>query len=244
MSQERQRDILMDIAEAALKAGDFPLHGLDQGGCLVMARSRRAGLASSSGPVGEIPLPATAGELARTLPDFAAGPDPFRPNAVSVALAAANSLLPIPDEAVDVKAQDLLLLLCRNRRVVVIGHFPFVEKIRDEFASFAVLELNPKPGDLPATEAASVLPQADGVLITATTLLNGTLAGLLELLRPGCFSILAGPSAPFAPGLFERGLDVIAGADVHDPELTAADVRAGLSFKALSGVRSIVWTRD
>ena len=66
-----------------------------------------------------------------------------------------------------------------------------------------MLELAPQAGDLPASAAAEVIPQADVVALTSMTLLNHTFDGLLALRRPDAQVMLLGPSTPLAPLLFD-----------------------------------------
>ncbi|MFN2268598.1 MAG: Rossmann-like domain-containing protein, partial [Desulfonatronovibrio sp.] len=60
-------------------------------------------------------------------------------------LAAINSLLNKNTHGSEVKIQDLLLNLGKDKNVAVIGHFPFVEKMGSQFKNFWVLEKNPGP---------------------------------------------------------------------------------------------------
>ena len=236
------RRILDQLAGEALAAPDSPIRDTAMGGCLAAVRAARTGLASQ--PHGHTPEPVPA--MPRDLPDTVHGlarllPRPGSPTMASLALAGANALLPPPHGLDDVKGQDLILEKGRGRRVVVVGHFPFVERLADEFAAFNVLELRPRPGDLPAAAAEEVLPRADVAALTASSLVNGTLGGLLDLLAPEAFVVLLGPSAPFARCLFDFGVDVVAGAEVTDPQAVVDGVAQGLAFRQLKGVRSLAW---
>jgi len=239
-----QAAILAALLGQALAMPDAAVTAVRVGGHLVGVRAGAGlGLASRTdthgGPAPAPPadLPGTLHGLARLL---AAEPQPFA-LARSLGLAAINALLPPPAAARPAKGQDLLLDRGRGRRAVVVGHFPFVTRLADRFASLDVLELHPRPGDLPARAAAQTLPRADLAAITATTLLNGTLAGLLALLRPGAATILLGPSTPFASSLFACGITVLAGCAARDPDAALDGVAAGLPFKALPGVESLAW---
>ncbi|TVM17391.1 hypothetical protein DPQ33_09450 [Oceanidesulfovibrio indonesiensis] len=182
--------------------------------------------------------PPSLANLAASLPEHASLTQPSL--GPSLALAAVNALLPVPKTAAPLKGQDLLLEHGAGKDAVVVGHFPFVEKIAGEFRSFHVLELRPKPGDLPAEAAEEVLPGAGVVALTGTTLLNGTLSGILALC-PDAFVLLLGPSTPFAPSLFEAGVDAIAGNAIADAEAVIAGVAAGLPYRKLKGVESLTW---
>lgn len=161
----------------------------------------------------------------------------------SIALAALNSLFS-PTNCIYKKAQDILLEKGKGKSVAVIGHFPFVEKFRSLFKNFWVLELSPKPKDLPASKAKEILPQADLVAITATTLLNGTLAELLNLIPKHALKIMLGPSTPLANSLFNFGFNYLGGAKVKDFNKAKEGVLAGKCFKRLEGVVSILITAE
>ncbi|WP_461209237.1 Rossmann-like domain-containing protein [Desulfocurvus sp. DL9XJH121] len=239
-----------DILQGVL--GDLP--GCDAlasravlGGHLVAVEcGGRVGLASRMGSHG---LPAADdgagndGVPGRAMADWLLRPPPGRGEGRSLGMAALNALLPPPDGLSGAKGQDLILDKGRGRRVVVVGHFPFVERMGDTFADLKVLELSPRPGDLEASRAADVVPRADLLAATATTLLNGTLAGLLRLCRADAFVLVLGPSTPFAPSLFGFGVDALAGAVVRDREAALDGVKKGLPFKALPGTESLTWTR-
>ena len=137
----------------------------------------------------------------------------------------------------------MLLRLGKGKKVAVIGHFPFVDALRKACQTCWVLERQPKEGDLIATEAPTILPQADLITITGTTLLNGTLAELLNLCREDATVVLLGPTTPFASSLFSCGIDILAGSEVVDPEAVLDGIRGGSCFKGLKGVKQTAWAR-
>jgi len=93
----------------------------------------------------------------------------------SIGIAALNALLEV-DEAIctEINARELILERGVGRQVAIVGHFPFVEQVRQVAAECWVLELHPRPGDLPADRATEVLPQADVIALTGTSLINHT----------------------------------------------------------------------
>jgi hypothetical protein len=177
-----------------------------------------------------------AGELTG-LPaqDLAALALSAHPTEASIGLAAINALLPPPQLPYDQSsAADFIARGGADWRVAVVGHFPFVESLKSRVRDLWVLELHPRGGDdLPAEAAPQILPQADVVAITATTLINRTFDGLMALVRPGAQVILVGPSTPLSPLLFDFGVTALAGAHVEaiDPVLTG--VAEGANFKQL-----------
>lgn len=119
------------------------------------------------------------------------------------------------------------LPLAPGQRVVLVGAFPpYMRELRRRGQPFNVLELDPatlKPEELPyyvpAERAPEVIPHADVFITTGTTLINGSLEGLLSLLRPGTEAAIIGPTAtlvvePFA----RRGVTVVGGTRVRAPD--------------------------
>lgn len=250
MHQPDQFTILQSIVADAVHSASTsePARAVSGSHLLAVYQNGRLGLASrlhgaSDGmerftdDAATLELP-SLDDLAASLPDHARLTKPSL--GPSLALAAVNALLPVPKATASLKGQDLLLEHGAGKDAVVIGHFPFVGKIANEFKSFRVLELHPRPGDLPAEAAQDVLPGAGVVAVTGTTLLNGTLAGILALC-PDAFVLLLGPSTPFAPSLFEAGVDAIAGNAIADPGAVIAGVSAGLPYRKLDGVESLTW---
>jgi uncharacterized protein (DUF4213/DUF364 family) len=114
-----------------------------------------------------------------------------------------------------------------GERVVVVGAFvPFLKALKRAGQRFTVLEMDPatlRPDELPffrpAADAPSVVPGADVVLITGTTLLNETLENLLALCRPSARVVMVGPTVGLLPDAFvRRGVDVLGGVRVTDPD--------------------------
>lgn len=165
-----------------------------------------------------------------------------QPTLVSVGMAAVNALMPQrPDSWVDLNAEDVIAAHGVGQAVALIGHFPFVERLQRRVGKLTVLELNPQPGDLPVSMAAEVLPTAKVVAITAMTLLNHTLDGLLKLCAPDALVILLGPSVPLDPNLFDMGVDILCGSIVTSIDPVLAAVRQGATFRQVhrAGVRLV-----
>jgi uncharacterized protein (DUF4213/DUF364 family) len=114
-----------------------------------------------------------------------------------------------------------------GEHVVVVGAFvPFLKALKRSGQRFTVLEMDPatlKPDELayfrPADEAGLVMPSADVVLITGTTLLNDTLENLLALCRPDARVVVVGPTVGLLPDAFlRRGVDVLGGVRITAPD--------------------------
>lgn len=113
-----------------------------------------------------------------------------------------------------------------DARVVVVGHFPHVDRIA-EYAHLVVLERNCTDVlDTPDPACEFVIPEADFVFITGVTLENKTAPRLLELANDA-FVTMVGPSVVMSPALFENGVDMMAGSIVVDPDAVRYAVMSG-----------------
>jgi uncharacterized protein len=169
-----------------------------------------------------------------------------QPTLVSVGMAALNALLTHqPASWVDLNAEEAIASHGAGQSVALIGHFPFVERLRPKVGQLTVLELNPHPGDVAASAASEVLPQAQVVAITGMTLLNHTMDSLLKLCAPNAMVILLGPSVPLSPIYFEWGVDILCGSIVTEIDSVMATVRQGATFRQIhrAGVRLVTVTK-
>jgi uncharacterized protein (DUF4213/DUF364 family) len=89
-----------------------------------------------------------------------------------------------------------------------------------------VLEQDPatlKADEMPfyrhASQAREVVPQADVILITGTTLLNDTLDDLLAAAKPNATKVVVGPTVGLVPDAYlRRGCDVLGSIQVTRPD--------------------------
>ncbi len=152
----------------------------------------------------------------------------------SIGMAALNAtLLSQHLDGRAVNGAELVREKARGRRLVIVGHFPFADAVGREAAESAVLELEPRGDDLPASEAERVLPAADVVVITGTSLINHTFEQLVGLCRRDAYVMVLGPSAPLSPGLFQYPVDAIGGARVSHPGLALSLASEGASFSQI-----------
>lgn len=164
------------------------------------------------------------------------------PTLVSVGMAAINALLPrYPDTWVDLNAEEVIASLGKGQSVALVGHFPFVDRLRGRVRKLSVLEINPRCGDLPVSAAPEVIPDADLIAVTGMTLLNRTFQGLIRLCSPGARVMLLGPSVPLSPVLFRYGVNILSGSVVTSIDPVLAVVRQGGNFRQVhkSGVRLV-----
>lgn len=243
----------MDILEAIIEAidDDAPVGTVMRGLFWTAVVSRRCGLASTmmretcldeqkDDETALAYMEKTALELARE----AVSNDITK---ASVGLASINSLIDIdPGRCVSANAADLLAKLGKDRSVAVVGHFPFIDDLRKVTKNVWVIEKWQRPGDYPEEDAKTYLPRADIVAISSTTLMNGTLSGLLSLCRKESVTMLLGPTTPMTPVLFDFGIDIISGSLVTDVPLALKSIGEGVNFRQLKrtgSVRLITMTR-
>lgn len=167
------------------------------------------------------------------------------PVEAGIGLAAINSLIPVNEsEGIELNARDLLLDRGQGRKIALVGHFPFTDALRQVAKQLWVLELHPGPGDVPAEAAPELIPQADIVGLTASTLSNGTFEHLAELFPPQALVVMLGPSTPLSPILFDYGVHVVAGALVDDPATVLHYVEQGTALHKIPGLRRVTLVHE
>jgi uncharacterized protein (DUF4213/DUF364 family) len=102
-----------------------------------------------------------------------------------------------------------------GKRVAVVGHFPYLERMLQPVCDLCILERRPSSGDYPDPACEYILPGQDYVFITGSALVNKTLPRLLELSR-SAWTVLVGPSVTLSPVLFDFGADDLSGFVVLD----------------------------
>jgi uncharacterized protein (DUF4213/DUF364 family) len=131
---------------------------------------------------------------------------------------------------------DLLdvLELKPDDHVGMVGCFsPLVDPLRRRIRRLSIFERGPRlaPGLLDENQAGELLPDCSVALITATTLMNGTIDALLAAARKCREIVLLGPSTPLVPEVFARlprRATLLAGVVVTNPEeLLHTVVRGG-----------------
>ena len=158
----------------------------------------------------------------------------------SIGMAALNSLIEIDEEScVELNAFEILAEKGRGKNVCVVGHFPFIPRLRKSAGRLWVMEKRPQEGDLSAEEAKNILPLADVVAITGTSFINHTVDELLNLCRKS-FVVMVGATSPLSPVLFDYGVDMIAGSKVVDPQKAIQCISEGATFKQIKGIKHLI----
>ena len=162
----------------------------------------------------------------------------------AIGMAAINSLLEVDlGSCVQLNAADLILQKGEGGRVAVVGHFPFLPRIRDKVKDLWVIEKNQREGDFNETEAHRFIPRADVVAITGTSLTNHTLEHLLEMCDSKSYIIMLGGTVPLSPIFFEFNVDALAGTRVVDADLALRCISQGAKFPQIRGTQRLIMTK-
>jgi uncharacterized protein len=181
----------------------------------------------------------TAGELV----EYARSGDTV---SASIGMAAINSLIEVDERrCTDRGAYEILAEKGRNLDVAVVGHFPFIPKLRDVVRNLWVIEKRPRPGDFSESEAAHILPKADIVSLTGTAFINHTIEDILGYCRDS-YVVLTGPTSPLSPVLFDFGISAICGTQIVNVEDVERFVMQAAIFQQIrrQGVRLLTMMRD
>lgn len=163
----------------------------------------------------------------------------------AIGMATINSLLEIDEECCQsLNARDLIAEKGRGKKVVIVGHFPFIPELRKVVKQLWVIEKNPKEGDLTEAEAEDFIPEADVVGITGAAFTNHTIEQLLELCHPEAYVVVLGDTAPLSPVLFDYGIDAISGTKVIDPDSALRCVSQGATYRQIRGIRQLTMMRS
>lgn len=162
----------------------------------------------------------------------------------AIGMATINSLLEIDQKrCLNLNAGELIAEKGRDKRVAIVGHFPFIPELREVARELWVIEKNPREGDLSETEAENLIPQADVVGITGTAFTNHTIEQLLKLCDPKAYVVLLGDTAPLSPVLFDYGIEAISGTKVIDPELALRCVSQGATYRQIKGIQKLTMVK-
>lgn len=156
----------------------------------------------------------------------------------SIGVAAINSMLDVDESlAVEINASEVLASHGWGKNVALVGRFHFIPQLRAAARRLWVIEQQPLEDEYPAESAVDFLPRADLVAITGCTLVNHTLDELLALCNPIATVIVLGPSTPFSPILFRRGVNIISGTRVIDESSVLRTVGQATSLRQVEGVK-------
>lgn len=220
------RDVRIGLMYTAVQ-----VEGENTGLAYSFGRRDTQGCSSKSGGV------SLAGRKAEELLSFLGSENPVES---SLGLAAANALVECRQQ--DFIAGDILdvISLDSEDRVAMVGFFqPIAEVVRERAGSLKIFEqnLSPSPGLLPEEKAYELIPSCSVAIITATSIVNRTLDGLLEAARNCREVVLLGASTPMIPEAF-RGTPVtlLSGVVVTDSDGILRVVSEGGGMRQFKGL--------
>lgn len=104
----------------------------------------------------------------------------------------------------------------KDKKVAVVGHFPYIEKLMEPICDFSIIDWEPETGDYPLSSCEYILPECDYVYITCSSLVDKTFPRILELSKNAKRVTVVGPGTPLAPVLFDYGVDELSGFIIKD----------------------------
>lgn len=186
------------------------------------------GVGVSMRPLESVGSVRNAGQLrGMKLRDLAAWAKSWHEYEAAMGIAAINSALNAPGivgqrfgrQQSESNNQDVFTYLreeMRGKKVAVVGHFDGLEPAA-EICELSILERRPQHGDLPDAACEYILQDQDIVIMTATTLINKTMPRLLALSQ-GARIVVAGPTTPLHPLMFDYGIEMLGGLLLEDEQ--------------------------
>jgi uncharacterized protein (DUF4213/DUF364 family) len=150
----------------------------------------------------------------------------------------------------DIKSSNFIneLRVKSSDTVVMVGSLhPFIKSIRKKAKELYIIERSPllrDEGAFPDTAAEDLLPQADVVVATGSSLANGTIDRILELSNSAREFGLVGPSASVIPNpLFDRGVTAIGGVKILDGDKMIQIIAEGGGTPQLKSITEFITIR-
>ena len=136
-------------------------------------------------------------------------------------------------------AKDIIYEKGKGKTVCVIGHFPFLNEIKNEFNELHIFEKQPQENDLPEGEIPNYLPNADVIALTATSITNHTFDEIMKFTSKKNYIVMLGPSTPLSPILFDFGIDVISGTIVKNYSIFRKNVIQATPTRFMKGKKFV-----
>ncbi len=223
-------ELLLDYAKAETLVTEINI-----GLVWTVCKSQQLGLAMSPG-IATRTLPWSGTLAGRTLAELADWITDWEPYKASVGMAAINcslnryelpagiTLMPTPDRE-NLAVFDYFLPRLHGKKVVVVGRYPGIEQLAEQI-NLSIIERQTMLNDYPDPACEFLLPDADWVFLTASSITNKTFPRLAELAQHAT-TVLMGPTVPWLPQLHEFAIDYLAGIEVIDPEKLIQTVAEG-----------------
>lgn len=162
-----------------------------------------------------------------------------------IGIAAINSILDLNEQLLnEVNASEVIAKHCVDKNLAIIGHFPFVEKMKTIAHNCWIIEKRPQADDFPEEAAKDFIPQSDVVAISGTTFINHSIENLLSLCPPSALVMVLGPSTPMTPLLFDYGISFLSGSRVIDEEAAITTIQEGAIFPQVKGIRILTMSKE
>lgn len=237
---ERTMKVIHEILEN-LPAEPIPVRKLVIGVHWILVASKYCGLGSTlvgAGPHGHGNI-RDVGELHRkSAQDLARWILSDNLLEASIGMAALNSLLEIDEANVrEINAAEVIAERTRDKNLAVVGHFPFVDRMKTIAQNCWVIEKRPYGDDFPEDASDIYIPQADVVAITGTAFINHSMEHLLAICRKDATVMILGPSTPLSATLFNYGVTYLSGSRVMDEDAALLTIQQGAAFPQVRGVR-------
>ncbi|MGB3510155.1 MAG: DUF364 domain-containing protein [Microcoleaceae cyanobacterium] len=152
-------------------------------------------------------------------------------NGRSRSVASAVSLLPTQAEALspygpgNLAVFEYFLPMIRGKRVAIIGRYPNLSRYENEM-EMTVIERQPGADDFPDQASEYLLPEAEWVFLTATSITNKTFPRLAELAKDSQL-VLMGPTMPWLEDLKHFGINYLAGVTVSNSQALKQTIAEG-----------------
>lgn len=239
--------IISDLL-STLPSDPIPVQNVVIGVHWTLVTSRFSGLGSTlvnSGPHGSGRMRDVGDLLSKNAQELAGWLESDNLLEASVGMAALNSIIEVPEKQLQpVNAAEVIEREARGKNLAVIGHFPFLERLKAVVRNLWVMEQNPYGDDLPEKAAQEYVPGADVVAITGTAFINHTIENLLPLCRQDALVMILGPSTPLHPMLFDRGISYLSGSRVVDPSAAQLTIQQGAGFPQVKGVQVVTMVKQ
>jgi uncharacterized protein (DUF4213/DUF364 family) len=233
----RVYELLLDVA-----ISDSFIESVNIGLVWTVCKAQCCGLAMSP----QVPtrvLPWSGSLVGKSLRELCGWINEWEAYQATVGMAAINAainsqVLPagIPLTAGNLAVFEHFLPQLMGKKVVVIGRYPHIERYADKI-DLQIIERQPSANDYPDAACEYLLPNADWVFLTATSLINKTFPRLAELSQHAT-TVLMGPTTPWLPQLADFGIDYLAGVEVIDTEKLQQTIAEGGGVRIFeTGVR-------
>ncbi|WP_332450297.1 DUF364 domain-containing protein [Methanoculleus sp.] len=138
-----------------------------------------------------------------------------------------------------IKSQNLV----KGKKVCVVGHFPFLEKLIAPVSDMSIIEWDPEEGDYPYSACEYLLPESDYVFLTCAAVSDKTMPRLLELSENAKGVTIVGPGTPLSSVFFDYGVSDLSGFVATDAALAKRIIRGAESQRIFGAGMKVEYLR-